>query len=391
MPRDVIHGSRAVAEAVRLSEVKVISAYPITPQTHIVEDLAEFIANGELEAEYMMVESEHSAMSACIGASATGARVFTATSSQGLAYMHEVLWIASGMRLPVVMVNANRALSAPINIWNDQSDSIAERDSGWIQLYAASNQEALDSVLQAYKIAEDRDVLLPVMVCIDGFVLTHTVEPVEIPDAKKVGDFLPPYSPAFTLDPEEPFTMGSLGDPDYYMEFRRQQQQAMDRAMAVAEEVDREFEELFGRGYGLVEGYNLEDAEIVLVTMGSLAGTLEEVIDGMEDSRVGLLRVRLFRPFPRQKLLEALKKVKVVSVVEKDVSIGSNEGALFSELKSALYRSRLKPRALGFVVGLGGRDVTPEHVRAIVELSGRALEGREVEEVSWIGLKEAEP
>jgi len=386
--RDVMHGSRAVAEAVKLSHVKVVSAYPITPQTHIVEDIAGMVANAELDAEYVMVESEHTAMSACIGASATGARVFTASSSQGLAYMHEVLWIASGMRLPIVMVNANRALSAPINIWNDQSDSVAERDSGWIQIYVESNQEALDSVLQAYKIAENEDILLPVMVCMDGFVLTHTVEPVEIPDQEKVESFLPPYEPLHALDPEEPLTMGSLGDPGYYTEFRRQQQEAMERALGVVEEVDREFEKVFGRGYGIVRGYNLEKAEVVLVTMGSVAGTIEEILERMGEERVGLLKLRVFRPFPKEKLLSALGDARVVGVVEKDVSVGLNEGALFSELKGTLYSSDLNPRAHGFVVGLGGRDVTPQHVEEIVKLSLDSLEGREVEEVSWIGLKE---
>ncbi len=386
--KDVMHGSRAVAEAVKLCSVNVISAYPITPQTHIVEDLAEIIANGELDAEYIMVESEHTAMSACIGASATGARVFTATSSQGLAYMHEVLWIASGMRLPIVMVNANRALSAPINIWNDQSDSMSERDSGWIQIYVETNQEALDSVIQAYKIAENKEVLLPVMVCMDGFVLTHTVEPVEIPDKESVEKFLPPYEPLYALDTENPLTMGSLGDPSYYMEFRKQQQEAMERALNVVEEVDREFKEVFGRGYGIIEGYNLDNAEIVLVTLGSVAGTIKEVIDSLGDSRVGLLKIRLFRPFPKEAVIKALARAKVVSVIEKDVSIGLGEGALFSELKGVLYNSDLKPKALGFVVGLGGRDVTPKNIKEIIEISTRALEGKEVDEVAWIGLKE---
>ncbi len=386
--RDVMHGSHAVAEAVKLCSVDVISAYPITPQTHIVEDLAEMVANGDIDAEYILVESEHSAISAGIGASATGARVFTASSSQGLALMHEVLWITSGMRLPIVMVNANRALSAPINIWNDQSDSMAERDSGWLQIYVETNQEALDTVIQAYKIAENRDVLLPVMVCMDGFVLTHTVEPVEIPDSEAVSKFLPPFTLSYILDSANPITMGSLGDPNYYMEFRRQQEDAMDKSLEAVEEVDREFREAFGRGYGIIEEYNMEEAEVVLVTLGSVAGTIKEVIDTIGDKRVGLLKIRLFRPFPKAAVLRALAMAKVVSVIEKDVSTGLGEGALFSELKGILFNTSLRPGAMGFVVGLGGRDVTPENIEEIVEMSIGALEGKDMPEVSWIGLKE---
>ena len=384
--KDVMHGSRAVAEAVKLCGVEVVAAYPITPQTHIVEDIAEMVANGELKAEYIMVESEHSAMSACIGASATGARVFTATASQGLALMHEVLWIASGMRLPIVMVNANRALSAPINIWNDQSDSIAERDSGWIQIYVETNQEALDSVIQAYRIAEDREVLLPVMVCMDGFVLTHTVEPVEVPDEEQVKRYLPELHLPHVLDPEQPVTMGSLGDPNYYMEFRKQQELAMENALRVAMQADEEFKEIFGRGYGLIEEYNLENAEIVLVTMGSLAGTIKETLDALGDDGVGLLRIRLFRPFPKEAVRRALSRAKVVNVIEKDVSIGFGEGALMTELKSVLYGS--DARIIGTVAGLGGRDITTEHIREAIERAKRALHGESVEEIAWAGLKE---
>ncbi len=384
--RDVMHGSRAVAEAVRLCDVKVVAAYPITPQTHIVEDIAEMVANGELDAEYIMVESEHSAMSACIGASATGARSFTATASQGLALMHEVLWIASGLRLPIVMVNANRALSAPINIWNDQSDSIAERDSGWIQIYVETAQEALDSVIQAYRIAEDAEVLLPAMVCMDGFVLTHTVEPVEVPDREQVREYLPELRMPHTLDPENPVTMGSLGDPNYYMECRKQQELAMERALEVARRADEEFRRVFGRGYGVVEEYNMEDAEVVLVTMGSVAGTIKDTIDMLGDESVGLLRLRLFRPFPKEAVRRALANAKVVNVIEKDVSIGMGEGALMTELKSVLYGSDIK--VLGTVAGLGGRDITTEHIRQAVERAQRALRGERVDEVAWAGLKE---
>jgi pyruvate ferredoxin oxidoreductase alpha subunit len=384
--RDVLHGSRCVAEAARLCDVQVIAAYPITPQTHIVEDLAELIANGELNAEYIMVESEHSAMSACIGASATGARVFTATSSQGLALMHEVLFIASGMRLPIVMANANRALSAPINIWNDQQDSISERDTGWIQLYVETNQEALDTTVQAYKIAEDKNILLPVMVNLDGFVLTHTIEPVEIPDKEEVEKFLPPYEPQVYLDPSDPMTQGAFADPETYMEFRIEQEKAMKRAFEVIRRVDEEFGELTGRSYGIVEEYNTDDAEVLLVTMGSVAGTIKEVIDSL-DEKVGLLKIRVFRPFPKEEVLKALKDAKVVGVLEKDIVIGLGEGALFSEIKASLYPSSYRPKLLGFVGGLGGRDISMDNVREIISICKKAIK-EDIDEVHWIGLKE---
>lgn len=381
---DVIHGSFAIAVGAKLSDVKVIAAYPITPQTHIVEDLAKMVADGELDAEYVKVESEHSAMSACIGSSATGARTFTATSSQGLALMHEVLFIASGMRLPIVMANANRALSAPINIWNDQQDAISERDCGWIQIYCETNQEALDTVIQAFRISEDKDVLLPTMVNIDGFILTHTIEPVEIPDQEQVNGYLPDFSPSLYLNPDKPMTQGAFADPSSYMEFRHEQELAMNRAIDVVKKAGEEFGKHFGRTYGLVESYNLENAEIVLVTMGSVSGTLKEIIDS--EDNVGLLRIRLYRPLPKEEILDLLKDAKVVSVIEKDVSVGIGEGALYSEIKGMLYPSDINPKTLGFIIGLGGRDVTLENVKEIVSLSKKAKDGQ-VKEVFWIGLK----
>lgn len=382
--RDVIHGSLAVAEGVKLCEVDVIAAYPITPQTHIVEDLAKMVADGDLDAEYVKVESEHSAMSACIGSSATGARTFTATSSQGLALMHEVLFIASGMRLPIVMANANRALSAPINIWNDQQDAMSERDCGWIQIYCETNQEVLDTTVQAFKIAEDKDVLLPTMVNLDGFVLTHTIEPVEIPDSADVKKYLPDYSPILYLDPDDPMTQGAFADPSSYMEFRMDQEKAMDRALGVVKEADIEFGEIFGRSYGLIEAYNMENADVVLITLGSVAGTIKEVIDTTDN--VGLLRIRLYRPLPKKEILDALKGAKVVGVIEKDISVGIGEGALYSEIKGLLYASDLHPKPLGFVVGLGGRDVSLENVDEIISIAKKAMT-EEVKEVSWVGLK----
>lgn len=379
---DVIHGSRAVAEAVKLCDVDVIAAYPITPQTHISEDLAKFAATGAIKAEYIKVESEHSAMSACIGASATGARTFTATSSQGLAYMFELLFVASGMRLPIVMANANRALSAPLNIWNDQQDSVSTRDAGWIQIYVETNQEALDSVIQAYKISENHDILIPSMICLDGYVLTHTIEPVDIPDVDFVEEYLPPFKPALSLDPDDPITLGAFASPSSYMEFRYEQQKAIERSLNAIEAACREYGKLTGREYGLVEEYNLEDAEIALVTMGSLAGTVKETLTSLKNSNIGLLRVRAFRPFPREEVRKALKDVEKVAVIEKDVSVGLGEGALFSEIKGALYGLGSPPSMAGFIAGLGGRDITPEHIVGVVERVKKGFEG-----TGWVGLK----
>lgn len=387
MVKRIMHGSRAVAEATKLCDVDVIPAYPITPQTHIVQDLAKFVADGELDCEYMRVESEHSAMSACIGASATGARTFTATASQGLALMNEVLFIASGMRLPIVMAVANRALSAPISIWNDQQDSISARDAGWIQLYVETNQEALDTVIQAYKIAEDKEVLTPVMVCMDGFVMTHTVEPVEIPDKSVVDAFLPAYEPVLYLDPKDPMVQGAFADPSWYMELRHAQEDAINRALPVIKRVDEEYKKVTGRGYGILEKYNMDNADVVLVSMGSVIGTMRDAIDELKgELNVGLIKLKCYRPFPKEELLEALKDAQVVGVIEKDVTVGLGEGGLFTDLKATLYASKLRPKLLGFVVGLGGRDVTLDHIKEAARLCERAPK-EQVEQVTWLGYK----
>lgn len=385
--RDIMHGSRAVAEAVRLAEVNVIAAYPITPQTHIVEDLAKMVADGAIKGEYVKVESEHSAMSVVIGACATGARTFTATASQGLALMFEMLFVASGMRLPIVMVNANRALSAPINIWNDQQDSIAARDSGWIQLYVETNQEALDTTLMAFKIAEDPHVKLPVMVCMDGFVLTHTVEPVEIPDDDKVRDFLGEYKPELYLDPKDPMAQGAFADPSTYTELRYKQQEGMVNALEVIKKVDSEFKKVFGRGYGgLVDEFKTDGAEVIIVTIGSVAGTIKDIIDLDGLKGVGLLRIKSFRPLPKEDIRRVLKNAKVVGVVEKDVSIGINEGALASEIRDALYGEG-SGRILSFMAGLGGRDIALDTVRGIISKCKKALT-EDVEDPTWVDLRE---
>ncbi len=386
--RDIMAGSKAVATAVKLCDVDVVAVYPITPQTPIAEYIAELVANGELNAEYIKVESEHSALSACVGASATGARTFTATSSQGLALMHEVLFIASGLRLPIVMVNANRALSAPINIWNDQSDAMASRECGWIQFYVETNQEALDSVIMAYKVAENKNVLLPVMINMDGFVLTHTYEPVDIPIKEIVDEYLPKYEPVVSLDPENPVTIGPIADPDYYMEFKYSQVKALENSKEIIEKEQEEFYRLFGRKYDLIEEYKTENADIVLVTIGSVAGTIKEVIDKLEMEkgyRVGLVRVRLYRPFPREEILRALNGADVVGVIEKNVSPGMGGGALFNDVKSALY-GKGDSKIIGFVAGLGGRDIPPWDIEKAIEIC-REAKSREVEEVHWLGLR----
>ncbi len=342
--------------------------------THIVERLAEFINNGELNAEMIHVESEHSAISAAIGSEATGVRTFTATASQGLALMHEILFIVAGMRLPVVMAVANRALSAPINIWNDHQDSISERDTGWIQLYIESAQEALDTIIQAYKIAENHEVLLPVMVCLDGFTLSHVFEPVDIPNEKDVNKFLPKYNPLFKLDPKKPVTMGPIGFPDTYMEFRQETHEAIIRAKEIIKKTNTEFKKSFNRGYGdgVLETYKIEDAEYAVVAMGTICGTARVVVDEMrkEGKKVGLIKIKCFRPFPKEEITNCCKNIKNIAVIDRNISLG-NEGALFTEFKSAFYNQENKPIINGFVAGLGGRDVTKEHIKKAFERTGK--------------------
>lgn len=380
----VISANRAIAEAVKLAKPKVIPVYPITPQTTISEYLATFVANGDLPAEYIMVESEHSAISAAVGASGTGVRVFTATSSQGLALMHEILFAAAGLRNPIVMGNANRALSAPLSIWNDQQDSISQRDTGWMQFYAENAQEALDIVLQAYKISENENVLLPSMVCVDGFILTHTVEPVDIPSQEEVDEFLPEYTPKHAyLDPKDPMSLGTFTDPDYYMEARYDMQVAMEGAKDVIRAVNKEFEEKFGRKYDLVEDYMCEDAEIILIAMGSICGTIKAVIDKLrtEGQKIGLLRVISFRPFPQEEIYNSIKNADKIAVLDKNVSLGIG-GVLFNEIKA-----KMDVNASAFILGLGGRDVSNEDIRNIINITRNSKDDNKI---NWIGLKEEE-
>ncbi len=369
--KEFLEGSRAVAEIVRLCKPGVISAYPITPQTHIVEELAQFVANGELNSQFINVESEHSAASVVLGSVAAGVRSYTASSSQGLFYMAEVIFNIAGMRLPLVLTCTNRAISAPINIWNDQQDSVSLRDSGWIQFYAEDIQEAADLHLIGYRITEDKSMMLPVMVCMDGFILTHGMEVVDMPTQEQVDKFLPAYKPLYKLDVENPISMGLLADPDYYMETRFAIHETMKDALDFIPKVTAEFAKAFGRNYnGLLEEYRANDAERVIVAMGSVCGTIKEVIDELRSKgkKVGLVKATSYRPFPAAKVYDALKDIPKVAVLDKSVSLGSY-APLAAEIKAAFFGKKKAPKVISsFVAGLGGRDITKDSIKEIFSL-----------------------
>ena len=367
--RKYITANEAVACAARLARVEVIAAYPITPQTTIVEKLASFIARGEMDADFIKVESEHSALTACMGARMAGVRAFTSTSSQGLEYMHEMLAYVSGGRYPLVLVNVCRSVALPWSIWGDQQDAIQQRDTGWIQIFTETGQEAMDMVLQAYRIAEDHRILLPVMICLDGFIQSHTEELVEIPDQESVDSFLPLYDPVVTLDVDNPHTISMGGFGKHYAAWRREQQAAAEKAGEVIVEVGDEFARVFGRHYGgLIEPYRCEGAEAVILLMGALTGTAREVVDEMRaDGRaVGLIKVRAFRPFPAQPLRQALSPVRAAAVLDRDCSWGYG-GALATDLKAALYGLPEPPAMLNFIGGLGGADVSPGQMKYMLD------------------------
>ena len=377
--RTFIEGSMAIAEAVKLSRPKVISAYPITPQTHIVEDLAKMVADGELDAQYIPVESEFSAASAIYGASLAGVRAYTASSSQGLLLMTEVLYNAAGTRLPIVLTGANRTLSAPISILPDHQDTISLRDPGIVQLYVEDCQEAHDAHIQAFRIAEDPGVLLPTMVCVDGWMLTHTFEPVALCEQEVVDRYLPPYRPVHYANPEKPMSWGFYVDDDLLMEFRYEVHLAMRRALEVVEKAAAEFETLFGRHHGgLIQSYRTEDAEVIVLAMGSVVGTIKEAIDGLreEGHRVGLVKVRCFRPFPAEAIYQAVKGARALAVLDRNISMGQ-EGALASDLKAAFYHRQPRPAVVSFVAGLAGREVSLDSVRRVYERTRRVAEGEE--------------
>jgi pyruvate/2-oxoacid:ferredoxin oxidoreductase alpha subunit len=382
--KKVVTGNYAVSWGARLARAQVVAAYPITPQTSIIEKLASFCADGEMDARFIKVESEHSAMAACIGASAAGARAFTATSGQGLLLMHEVVHWAAGARLPIVMGVVNRAIAPGWSIWTEQGDTLSQRDTGWMQFYCETNQDVLDTTIQAFKIAEN--VFLPAMVILDAFVLSHTSEPVDIPDQTQIDAFLPPYRPELKLDVDDPHAFGALVLPSEYMEMRYKMQKAMEQALSLAGEVDREWGERFGRSWGLVEPYRLDDAEIVLVTSGTVTGTSRVVVDELRDEgmRIGLLKVRLFRPFPHNLVRQTLAGAKKVAVIDRNISFGSS-GVFAQEVRAALYGVKNRPPVFDFVAGLGGRDIVPETIREIVGYT--IAHDAPTEEFTWIGVK----
>ncbi len=382
--KQFLEGSRAVAETVKLCRPGVISAYPITPQTHIVEELAQIVSDGELNAQFVNVESEHSAASVVLGSTATGVRSFTATSSQGLLLMLEVLFNIAGLRLPLVLTCANRAVSAPINIWNDHQDAVTVRDSGWIQLWAEDMQDCIDLHIQAYRLAEDKRVYLPVMVNMDGYILTHGLEVADMPTQGEVDKFLPAFKPLFKLDVDNPMTLGFLAGPDYYLETRYAIQKTMEDVLKIIPEVSAEFKKVFGRNRGgLIETYKTEDAEAILVAKGSLIGTIKDTVDEMrsEGKKVGVVKVITYRPFPGQAIRDALAGIANVGVVEKSISLGST-GPLYADIKAALTKPDPKQKISGIVIGLGGRDITKAAIREIFNGLSKEAPCR------FIGLKE---
>ena len=376
--------SIAAAEAVKQADVDVISAYPITPQTHIVEHLSEIVANGEFDAEFFCVESEHSALSVCVGAAATGARTFTCTSSQGLALMSEITYIASGLRLPMLMIISNRTISAPLSIWNDHSDVMSIRDCGWIQFFVENGQEVYDHVFVSYRLAEDRNVLLPVIINMDGFILSHVIEPIELIQQEKIDQFLPPYQPLHRLHPDRPMTMGAFALPSVFAEAKKAQEEALRSSMPQIIETWKAFGDMTGRHYHPVETYNTEDADTLLVTMGSCGETASVAVDKMrgEGRSVGLVKIRLWRPFPFDDLKRAVLHAKQLVVIDRAISVGAC-GPVASEVKAALYGNDKRPSVYNFVAGISGRDVTPSDFikmvdKAEIEIEEGNKEGFEI-------------
>jgi 2-oxoisovalerate ferredoxin oxidoreductase alpha subunit len=377
--------------AAKAARVKVVAAYPITPQTTIVEKIAEFVESGEMEAEYIRVESEHSAMAACIGAAAAGVRTFTATSAHGLALMHEALHWASGARLPIVMAVVNRAMGAPWSIWPDFSDSLSQRDTGWIQFYCADNQEVFDTIIQAYRICEDERVFLPAMVCLEGFILSHTYMPVKIHDQEEIDAFLPPYKSGWILDVNNPFSHANLVSPEWYMEFRYMIQEAMENAKRLIPEIDKEYGRRFGLQYGgLIDKYQCEDAELIICTMGTMGCEAKIAVDNLrrEGLKVGAARIRVYRPFPVEEVRKLAEQASIIATIDRHISFGM-EGFLATEIKASLYHMKDKPLLAGFIAGLGGRDVTFKTIEGIAKKSLKWMRaGRVEEETVWVDLRE---
>lgn len=385
-------GNDAAAEALKDANPDVAAVFPITPQTELMHKFCSFVHDGVVDTELVLVESEHSAQSACFGAAAAGARTVTATSSQGLLLMAEICAITASTRLPIVMPVVNRAISGPINIGCDHSDSMFCRDAGWIQIYCENNQECYDNVLQAFRIAEHRDVLLPVMVCIDGFIISHTMEAVEVVDSDKARAFVGPYNPPFALlDTAHPVTVGPFHPNEYYFECKRQQVEAMEQARQVILDVGREFGELTGRSYGHIEAYRLDDADVAVVALGSSCGTAKVAADAARQKgiRAGVLKVRAFRPFPGDLIAEALQNVGAVAVLDRSISFGLAGGPLFHEVRSHLRHDRRPGAVVSCVYGLGGRDLDVEHVEALLEDLDRVRTGGQAGQTyRYIGLRE---
>ncbi len=387
-----VTGNEAVANAFRQINPDVCAAYPITPQTELMQRFASFVSNGQVSTELILVESEHSAMSACVGAAAAGGRVATATSSQGLALMWEILFIASGLRLPIVMPVVNRALSAPINIHCDHSDAMGARDSGWIQLWSENAQEAYDNTIQAFRIAEHMDVRLPVMVCYDGFIISHSIERIEYLDDEVVKNFVGEYQPLYPLlDVEKPKSYGPLILPDLYMEVRRAHAEVYKKVPQVVLQIAKEFEKISGRAYGLFESYRLDDAEIALVILNSAAGTAKDVVDEYREKgvKVGLLKPRLYRPFPYEEIAQALKHLKAVCVLDRADAFGGSMGPLYLDIATSLINHKEKPILIDRIYGLGGRDFMPEHVEAVIEELREIAQTGKIKAVKeYIGVRE---
>ena len=383
-----MNGDNAVAYAMKQINPDVVAGYPITPQTIAIEKFSEYVADGEVDTEFVATESEHSAMSACIGASAAGGRVMTSTASAGLAFMWEMLYIAASLRLPIVMNVMNRALSAPINIHCDHSDSMGARDSGWIQIHGENVQEGYDNIIQAVKIAET--ARLPVMPCFDGFIVSHAVERLEVLENEKVKKFVGSYKPEHSLlDVENPATFGPFDMYDYYMEHKMQEHEAMKKALKIVKDAGEEYEKISGRKYDILSEHRLDDADIALVALGSTAGTAREAVNEMRKKGVnaGLLKLRLFRPFPAEDIKNALKDMKAVAVLDRSDSFGAFGGPVFSELRSAMYKTR-NMEIVNYIYGLGGRDITSEHIKKVIsDMDGISKTGEVKEYVQYLGVR----
>lgn len=390
--RERLSGNEAIAIAMRQINPDVVAAFPITPSTEISQYFSQYVANGLVDTEFVPVESEHSAMSACIGSEAAGARTFTATSSCGLALMWEMLYVAASSRLPIMLACVNRALSGPININADHSDSMGARDSGWIQIYSENNQEAYDNFIQAVRIGEHKDVMLPAMVCQDGFITSHAVENIDLIEDEKVKEFVGEYYPEdYMLNSNRPIAIGPYDSAAYYIEHKRLQAEAMKNAKKVILEVAKEFEKVTGRSYGLFEEYRLDDAEAAVVIVNSSAGTAKAVVDKLraDGKKVGLLKIRVFRPFPKEEIAEALKEVKAIAVMDKCEGFSSAGGPLFAEVRSALYDSNERPMIVNYIYGLGGRDVRTSHIESVYkDLFGIEEKGETGEVYRYLGVRE---